>query len=70
MKADNFCYWMQGLMELGNPDTIDEVQLADIKAHLRMVFKYDIDLKYGGEKHQRRLSQIHNPSNHEVKIKC
>ena len=61
MKADNFCYWLQGYMELENPDTIDEVKLEDIKAHLRIAFKYDIDLRYGDKKHQEKLSYIHNP---------
>jgi len=61
MKADNFCYWLQGFMELTDPKTISEEQLDDIKAHLRIAFKYDIDLRYGDEAHQAKLSEIHDP---------
>lgn len=61
MKADNFCYWLQGMMELGDPETISKEQLDDIKAHLRIAFKYDIDQRYGDKKHQEALSRIHNP---------
>jgi hypothetical protein len=64
MKADNFCYWLQGLMELENPETITKEQLDDIKAHLRITFKYDIDLRYGDKEHQKRLSSIHNPGSY------
>lgn len=71
MKADNFCYWLQGMMELGDPETISEEQLDDIKAHLRITFKYDIDLRYGDEAHQERLNTIHNPNlPYGVGVKC
>ena len=69
MKADNFCYWLQGLMELEDPKTITEEQLNDIKAHLRITFKYDIDKRYGDDKHQEVLSRLHNPES-ETKINC
>ena len=69
MKADNFCYWLQGMMELSDPDTITEEQLDDIKAHLRIAFKYDIDQRYGDEEHQTALSRIHNPD-FESRINC
>lgn len=39
MTTDAFCYWLQGLMELQNPKTLDEVQVQTIKDHLNQVFK-------------------------------
>lgn len=70
MKSDNFCYWLQGFMELQNPKEITVEQLDDIKAHLRIVFKYDIDLSYGDKEHQKRLSDIHNPHPMDIKFNC
>lgn len=70
MKADNFCYWLQGFMELGSPDIVTEEQLSDIKAHLRIVFKYDIDLSYGNKTHQQLLSSLHGMSLHVPSVNC
>ncbi len=70
MKADNFVYWLQGFMELQDPETITKEQLDDIKAHLRITFKYHIDLSYGDEEHQKKLSEIHNPFPSDVKFNC
>ena len=34
----NFCYWLQGYLEVGNPETIDREQLKTIREHLDNVF--------------------------------
>jgi hypothetical protein len=39
MNPLDFCYWLQGLMEVGNPKTLDETQVQHIKNHLNMVFE-------------------------------
>ena len=39
MTPENFCYWLQGLLEIGNPKNLDENQINTIKDHLRLVFK-------------------------------
>jgi len=70
MKADNFVYWLQGFMELQDPETINKEQLDDIKAHLKIAFKYDIDLRYGDAKQQKKLSDIHNPHPLDIKVNC
>ena len=57
-------------MELQDPETITKEQLDDIKAHLRITFKYHIDLSYGDEEHQKKLSEIHNPFPSDVKFNC
>ncbi|MCK5537555.1 MAG: hypothetical protein KAI79_12065 [Bacteroidales bacterium] len=67
MKAANFCYWLQGMMELVDPKTITREQLDDIQAHLKIVFKYDIDPSYGDTKHQIKLTDLHMS---ETKINC
>ena len=43
MKSRDFCYWLQGLFELGGPNTLDARQTELIKRHLALVFKHEID---------------------------
>lgn len=42
MNSRDFCFWLQGLFELGNPEALDRSQVDAIKAHLALVFKHDI----------------------------
>lgn len=65
MTAQNFVYWLQGFMELQDPKVINKEQLKDIQDHLRIAFKYNIDLSYGDKEHQLELSKIHNPEHFE-----
>lgn len=43
MKSRDFCYWLQGLFELGDPVALDPRQTEMIKRHLALVFKHEID---------------------------
>jgi hypothetical protein len=45
MTERDFCYWLQGLMEVGNPTTLNEDQVKVIKEHLQLVFKQDPKIK-------------------------
>lgn len=38
MTPENFCYWLQGLMELDNPVKLNAIQTQQIKDHLTLVF--------------------------------
>mgnify|MGYP001589930519 FL=1 len=38
MTPENFVFWMQGLMELGDPKQLNEKQTEMIKQHLALVF--------------------------------
>lgn len=38
MTPENFCYWLQGLFEVGNPLTLTPKQIVQIKDHLDLVF--------------------------------
>jgi hypothetical protein len=46
MKSVEFCYWLQGLFELGKPAALTEEQTALVKKHLDMVFIHEIDPSY------------------------
>ena len=38
MTPENFCYWLQGLFEVGNPQELSRAQLVIVKEHLQLVF--------------------------------
>lgn len=39
MTPENFCYWLQGLLEIGDPSELNITQVEIIKEHLNLVFK-------------------------------
>lgn len=49
MKANEFCYWLQGMFELNHPTTLNEEQVKIIENHLKMVFIHEIDKSYPTE---------------------
>lgn len=59
MKATEFCYWLQGMFELSDPQSLDVETTAKIKAHLEMVFFHDIDKSYPADQ-QKQLNDIHS----------
>ena len=62
MKATEFCYWLQGMFELANPQELSPEQTKMIRQHLAMVFVHDIDPQAGGPEVQQKLNALHGPS--------
>ena len=61
MKADQFCYWLQGIFEGNDITTLDKDQVTTIKNHLKLVFLYDIDPSYTDNVILQRIMQnIHD----------
>lgn len=60
LTSRDFCYWLQGLFELGETTQLDTRQTDLVKLHLAMVFKHEIDPSAGGAEHQAELSAIHS----------
>jgi hypothetical protein len=59
MTSANFCYFLQGYLEIEDPKTINAKDLARIKGHLRLAFRDDIDPSMGDAEHQEKLNDIH-----------
>jgi len=59
VTSRDFCYWLQGLFELGSPAALDQKQTDLIKRHLAMVFVHEIDPSAGGPAKQGALDAIH-----------
>lgn len=58
MKAVEFCYWLQGLFELGRPEALTAEQTELVKKHLDMVFIHEIDPSYP-KAQQQALNKAH-----------
>jgi hypothetical protein len=70
MKSVEFCYWLQGLFEVGEPETLNSKQVDLIKRHLNMVFVHEIDSSYPAEQ-QEKLNKAHNASKpNEILLRC
>jgi hypothetical protein len=59
MTSRDFCFWLQGLFELGKPQSLDAEQTDLVKRHLAMVFVHEIDPSAGGPKEQAKLNEAH-----------
>lgn len=46
MTAEQFVYWLQGFMEVSNPDTINKSETQVIKDHLQLVFNKQTPDRY------------------------
>lgn len=68
MTSRDFCYWLMGLLEIANPESLSKEQVTVIRNHLNMVFYHEIDPSFGDPKEQEDLDQIHSglPSNRPV----
>jgi hypothetical protein len=62
MTSRDFCYWLQGLFELGDPESLTPEQIQTIRNHLNMVFYHEIDPSFGGPEVQGALNEIHSGS--------
>jgi hypothetical protein len=65
MTSRDFCYWLQGFIELSdqlNLQGITPAKTQSIKRHLALVFKHEIDPSAGSVAHQDELNKIHAPT--------
>jgi hypothetical protein len=59
MTSRDFCFWLQGVFEIGGVKSLDERQTEAVRRHLDMVFKHEIDPNAGTLGHQAELSSLH-----------
>lgn len=62
MTSRDFCYWLQGCFELENPQSLDERRTTQIKQHLALVFRHEIDpsIDGGNQMLADELQKIHD----------
>lgn len=49
MTPENFVYWLQGLMEIGNPESLNKEQIEIIKNHISLVLTKVTPLNLNGD---------------------
>jgi hypothetical protein len=59
MKSTEFCYWLQGYVELCENKHLNTKQFQVMVDHLALVFKHEIDPSYGSEEHTQELNDLH-----------
>ncbi len=62
MTSRDFCFWLQGMFELGQPTALNEATTTAIRKHLALVFLHEIDLSMGPPEHQAKLNETHAPT--------
>ncbi len=76
MTSRDFCFWLQGFLELHDPSQgettpgdarpkLNVTQVECVKRHLALVFKHEIDPSMGDKKTQDALNKIHNGGLHD-----
>lgn len=45
MTPENFVYWLQGMLEIGNPSLLDSEQIQIIKDHILLVLKKETPIR-------------------------
>ena len=60
MTSRDFCFWLQGHLELSDGAALNATKVDLIKRHLALVFKHEIDPAMGGPAHQAALNAVHN----------
>lgn len=83
MKPENFCYWLQGYLELTKEEDLTEDQVKIIKNHLNLVFEHVIDPSYvkhlaplDNKKVGQILQEIHDkgstrpPTDSNISYRC
>lgn len=58
MTSRDFCYWLQGALELCSPQGLTVDQLELVKLHLSLVFVHEIDPSFGKDK--KKLMDLHS----------
>jgi len=70
MTSRDFCYWLQGLFEVGQPKVLNFEQIECIQKHLNMVFYHEIDPSFPKDQ-QTTLNHLHGKQKpNGVLLKC
>lgn len=75
MRSIDFCNWLNGFLEIAEPEQLTKEQAECIQKHLAMVFIYEIDPSMGDSKMQQELNEAHGnlpltPPNDTTVYRC
>jgi hypothetical protein len=71
LTSRDFAYWLQGFLEIAEPENITKEQVVTIKKHLSMVFYHEIDPSFPKEQIEK-LNDLHHrlPFTKDTMINC
>lgn len=58
MTSERFCYWLQGFLELAEPEKLTPKQVEVIKNHLSLVFEKPVDTGLPNAEYQKKLREL------------
>lgn len=77
MTSRDFCYWLQGYMEIAGEDAIKRNglngrQCEQVQAHLNLVFKHEIDTSEPGDPAENQAVHDGKPGalNYPPGVRC
>ncbi len=73
MNSIDFCFWLQGCIEINDTKSFNEAQTEIIKNHLHLVFKHEIDPLRESQTTTKpnKLTQAHNGNfDNDTLIRC
>lgn len=60
MTSRDFCFWLQGYFEISGASEMNVDEIREVRKHLAMVFKHEIDPSHGDQATQDALNAIHD----------
>jgi len=66
MTSRDFCFWLQGFIEIGRPKELNDAQVKIIMRHLQLVFIHEIDPSMPNPK----LDAVHNSDPSKILMRC
>lgn len=74
MTSRDFCFWLQGYLEINDADAtptqgLGPKQVECIQKHLALAFKHEIDPSMGDKKQQDELNKLHGGGKDQV-LRC
>ena len=70
MKPENFCYWLQGFVEISNTKTLSENEWLIVKDHLNLVFNKQTPYHLDPSEIPKTKYNLLNPLTNLDKVTC
>ena len=59
MTSRDFCFWLQGALEMKAHASLTDVQVESVKRHLAIVLAHEICPSSGGQDYKNNLNAVH-----------
>ena len=70
MTSRDFCYWLQGHLEISGAKALDEPQTEMVKRHLALVFRHEIDPSNGADEEYHAVHSGREVNIENLPVSC